>query len=101
MLPFEHGQSWSIGRWFGVPIRLHWSRALMVGIQLLRTLIQAPAYLGVELVVDVLIIASIWFHEMGHALVGRGYGMRTLEMTLHAFGGFVRQTGQASDRQQV
>src|ERR1041384_2870721 len=102
MLPFEHGKSWYVGRILGVPVRLHWSLALMVGLQLVRALVYGrfPQALWV-VPIELLIIASIWFHEMAHSLVGRSYGMRTLELTLHAFGGFVRQAGQPTDRQQM
>lgn len=102
MLPFEHGKSWYLGRLLGVPVRLHWSLALMVGLQFVRALLSGGLTIALWVIpVEVLIIASIWFHEMAHSMVGRSYGMRTLEMTLHAFGGFVRQAGQPSDRQQM
>ena len=102
MLPFEHGKSWHLGRILGVPVRLHWSLALMVGVQLVRALLNSRfPYALLVVPIELLIIASIWFHEMAHSMVGRRYGMRTLEMTLHMFGGFVRQAGQPSDRQQM
>lgn len=101
MFAFEHGHSWYAGRTFGVPVRLHWSLGLMVAIQLLRTLFDAPRFLVYVLVVELFVVLSIYFHEMAHAMVARFYGLRALDVTLHAFGGFARMSGEAPSKQQV
>jgi stage IV sporulation protein FB len=41
----------------------------------------------------VLLIFSIYLHEMGHALAGRLFGIRTLDVTLTFFGGYARLVG--------
>ncbi len=41
----------------------------------------------------VLLIFSIYLHEMGHAFAGRLFGIRTLDVTLTFFGGYARLVG--------
>lgn len=41
----------------------------------------------------VLLIFSIYLHEMGHALAGWLFGIRTLDVTLTFFGGYARLVG--------
>lgn len=101
MFGLEHGQSWLAGRVAGVPIRLHWTLGLMVVIQLVQALVYNPSYLVWAILIEVLIIGSIAFHELAHALVARGYGLRSLDITLHAFGGWARMAGEPTNTQQV
>ena len=101
MFGLAQGQSWLAGRVAGVPIRLHWSLGIMVVVQLIRTLVYNPSFLLWALLCEVLIVASIAFHELSHALVARSYGLRSLDITLHAFGGWARMSGEPTNPQQV
>lgn len=97
----NNGQSWFAGRVAGVPIHLHWSLGVMVAIQLLQTLFHSPGFLLWAALAQLLIVGSIFFHELAHATFARAYGLHCLEITLHAFGGWARMSGQSTDKQQV
>lgn len=96
-----HGPSWFAGRIAGVPIRLDWTLGLMVAIQVAQTLFHNPSMIAWVLLGELLVVGSIAFHELAHALVGRGYGLRVLDITLHAFGGWARLNGEPTNTQQV
>ena len=80
--------SLSLGRYFGIPVRAHWSIALVAvlfGVSL-------TAQLGVigGIVAVVAFLLSILAHEFGHALVARRYGVETQSIDLWALGGVAR-----------
>jgi Zn-dependent protease len=76
-------------RIFGVPVRLHFTFIL-----LLLFLIVSGAQGGASAMYNVLYIialfASVLLHELGHAAVGRRYGIRTLDIVLYPIGGVAR-----------
>lgn len=80
--------SLSLGRYSGIPVRAHWSMALVAaffGASLAATLgflagIAATAFF----------FLSILAHEFGHALVARRYGVNTESIDLWALGGVAR-----------
>ena len=80
--------SLQLGRYFGIPVRAHWSMALVAvffGVNLARAL---GLVAGVVAVVAFLL--SILAHEFGHALVARRYGVETESIDLWALGGVAR-----------
>lgn len=76
-----HQGFWTIGKWQGAPIRLHWSIAL--GVLFFGGFRFAPAiWIGFVLLVLV--------HEFGHALLVRSFRLPVLEIAVHGFGGYCR-----------
>ncbi len=80
--------SLNLGRYLGIPVRAHWSMALIA-------LLFGSSFavdLGVipGLVVTFAIFVSILLHEFGHALVARHYGVNTESIELWALGGVAR-----------
>jgi len=80
--------SLSLGRYLGIPVRAHWSMAIVA------------VLFGVSLTSDLGVVAgtivvgafflSILAHEFGHALVARRYGVQTQSIDLWALGGVAR-----------
>jgi Zn-dependent protease len=85
--------SWSIGTVADVPVRLHWSVAV-VAVFLASGLSSAvgvvPAVLGV-----LAFGGSILAHELAHALVARRSGVSTRSIELWALGGMARLDREA------
>lgn len=80
----------TIGRFQGVPIRIHWTAA--VGAFIFGRLQIVPGFwLG--------FLTLIMVHEMGHAFLVRVRRLRALEIMIHGFGGHCRhEAGSAYDR---
>lgn len=85
---FETG-FWTIGRWRGVPIRLHWS--IPLGALLFGGFRFVPGFwLGFVLLVIV--------HELGHAALARARRLEVYEVRVHGFGGVcIHRSGSAYD----
>lgn len=76
--------SLSLGRLAGIPVRAHWSMALVAiffGVNL------ASAY---GLVAGVVLVVAFFASILGHALVARRYGVQTEGIDLWALGGVAR-----------
>jgi Zn-dependent protease/predicted transcriptional regulator len=86
-----------LGRVLGIPVRLHWSWFLILGV---LTWSLAAGYLPVRLpaasagelwvygfLAALLLFASVLLHEMSHAMMARRYGLPVAGITLHVFGG--------------
>ncbi len=96
-----------LGHLFGIPIGLHWSIAVIVGlvtIGLTGTILPATAagysgaaYLIIGLAVSVGLLASIVAHELGHALVARRNGVGTRAINLFALGGVAELESEADN----
>lgn len=74
-----------LGTYAGIPVRAHWSMALVAvlfGVNLSTQLGLVPG-----LIATLAFFASILAHEFGHALVGRRYGVQTKSIDLWALGG--------------
>ena len=74
-----------LGTYAGIPVRAHWSMALIAvlfGVNLTASYGVAPG-----LIATVAFFASILAHEFGHALVARRYGVQTESIDLWALGG--------------
>ena len=80
----------SIGtvRLFGVPIRLHFTFLLLFAFLVFgmgdrQSLLANVAYIAA-------LFGSVILHELGHALVGRLHGVKTLEIVMYPIGGVTR-----------
>lgn len=95
-----------LGRIAGIEVGLHWSLAIVFVLivwtlagQILPSV--APdqpqsAYWLVSALAGLLFYVSLLSHEMGHALVARGLGVRVEGITLWIFGGVARLRGEAA-----
>lgn len=76
-------------RLFGVPIRLHFTFILLfvfliaLGLSGKQTHLMTVFYIGA-------LFGSVLLHELGHALVSRRYGIRTIEIVMFPIGGLAR-----------
>jgi Zn-dependent protease len=80
--------SLSLGRYAGIPVRAHWSMALIAaffGANLGAVFGVIPGLLA-----TVAFFVSILAHEFAHALVARRYGVQTESIDLWALGGVAR-----------
>ena len=77
-----------LGRIAGVPVRAHWSMALIAA---LFSVTLTPEYGAVTASFVVFaLFASILAHEIGHAVVARRFGVNTESIDLWALGGVAR-----------
>jgi Zn-dependent protease len=77
-----------LGTYAGIPVRAHWSMALVA--VWFGVLLTADLGLLGGLVATVAFFTSILAHEFGHAMVARHYGVRTESIDLWALGGVAR-----------
>lgn len=83
----SHGSAFGI-RLFGVPVRFHFTFVLFV-IFLGVVGLEGPS--GAQAAIYVLaLFGSVLLHELGHALVSRRYGIRTVEIVMFPIGGVAR-----------
>ncbi len=76
-------------RLFGVPVRFHFTFILLLVFVAVNTLGDRQS--GASYALSVLgLFASVLLHELGHALVGRWYGIRTNEIVMFPIGGVSR-----------
>jgi Zn-dependent protease len=78
----------SLGRWRGVPLRVHVLTPLGA-LFFTRFRLEPGAWLGFFLV--------ILLHEMGHALLVMGYRLRVSSIDLYPYGGVCRWSGSATE----
>jgi Zn-dependent protease/CBS domain-containing protein len=88
-----------VGRLLGIPLRIHWSWFVAVGLiawtlaanffpQMLAEYHPPPSWLWLLGVLAALgLFASVLLHELGHALAARFYGIATRGIRLFIFGG--------------
>src|SRR5947207_6402176 len=85
-------------RLFGVPIRLHFTFLLLLVFLIFIGI--GGQQSGLTTAVYVLaLFASVLLHEIGHAVVARAYGVRTLEIVMYPIGGASRLEAQAEPLQ--
>ncbi len=78
--------SYQIARIFGIPIRIHLSLILFLGL----TVMWGGGLRGLLLMVA--IFGSVLLHELGHALVAKSKGLPIADISLYPFGGMARMT---------
>lgn len=86
------GNSWYIGTYWGIPVKIHWTFGLLLfyvgylgysnGLQAMETI-----WLGIYILV---IFFCVVLHEYGHALTARRYGIQTEDIILSPIGGIAR-----------
>jgi Zn-dependent protease len=101
------GDGISIGRFLGIPVRVHPSVLLIAALitwslaaEELPTLAEGSAvaaYWGTAVVVAVLFLASLMAHEGAHAVVAQRHGVTVERVTLWVFGGVAWLGGEAPD----
>jgi Zn-dependent protease len=84
---------------FGVPVRFHFTFLLLLiffvisGAESAESIASYFAY-------AVAIVASVLLHELGHAMAGRVFGLRTLDVVLFPIGGLSRLERAPRPRQE-
>lgn len=71
---------------FGVPVRVHFTLGLLLGVVLVAGIGGALGFFP-AIALGVGLVASLALHEAGHAVVARRYGVATREVVLTAVGG--------------
>src|SRR6266540_4210214 len=94
------GNSWHIGRIFGIPLRIHISWFLVFALvvwSLARyyfpaVLSQSPPweYWVLGVVAALLLFVSVLVHELGHCMVALRYRIPISQITLFIFGGMAQ-----------
>jgi Zn-dependent protease/CBS domain-containing protein len=84
--------SWKIGQLAGIDMRIHATFLLLLGWALVSYWMagksMAAMLAGIAFIVA--LFACVVLHEMGHALAGRKFGIRTRDITLLPIGGVAR-----------
>ncbi len=73
----------------GVPVRFHFTFVLLL-IFLIVVGLEGRQSAAGDIVFVTALFASVLLHELGHALVARHYGVRTLEIVMFPIGGVAR-----------
>ena len=92
-------ESVRLGRLFGIPVGLHWSLLVILGLLTADLAVALPGDLTVAAVVvaalgAVALFASVLSHEIGHSIVARHHGVRVEGITLWLLGGIARLDGE-------
>jgi len=74
-------------RFLGFPVVVHPIAWLVLGFILLSRASGGPQALVGGVVLAVVLFVSIMVHELGHALVARGFRLGPIQITIHGFGG--------------
>ncbi len=85
----EDRGSWQLGRFFGIPTRIHFSFVLVLLYVGITTWQAAQSSLAVlfGLGFALAVFFCVLLHEFGHALVAKRFGIRTRRITLWPIGG--------------
>jgi Zn-dependent protease/CBS domain-containing protein len=85
---------------FGVPVRLHFTFVLLLIFLLFIGV--GGAQSGASTAIYVLaLFASVLLHELGHTLVARRYGIKTIEIVMFPIGGVARPERQPKAREEL
>lgn len=92
--------AWTIGRLFGIPVRLHFTMVLVPFLTYNWMPVSGlPGFLIWASVV-VLLFGSVLLHEFGHALTARRFGISTQDIVLTPIGGIARVTSMPQNPKQ-
>jgi stage IV sporulation protein FB len=90
----------SLGTIFGVPIRLHFTFLLLLVFLVVNGIGDKQS--GAATAVYILaLFASVLLHEIGHTLVARHYGIKTIEIVMFPIGGISRPERLPKGRQEL
>jgi len=90
----------SLGRLFGVPIRLHFTFLLLLVFLIVNSISDKQSGLSTGLYILAL-FGSVLLHEIGHTLVARHYGIKTLEIVMFPIGGVSRPERMPQGREEL
>jgi Zn-dependent protease len=103
MMPLFGG--FSVGRWFGFPIRIDYSWFILIAlivwifstVEFPRQLpgYGEPAYLAMGIAAALFFFLSLLLHELAHSVVARSRGIHVQGITLFIFGGVAQTTMEA------
>jgi Zn-dependent protease/CBS domain-containing protein len=94
------GGSVGVVRLFGVPVRFHFTFLLLLAFLLFIGVGQRQSGAFTALYILAL-FGSVLLHELGHALVARRYGIRTIEIVMFPIGGVARLDRLPHGKQEV
>lgn len=84
----------------GIPIRIHFTFFLLLGILALTHNAEEGPVAGMLLFV-LAVFACVALHELGHALMARRFGIRTTDITLYPIGGIARLKSMGTPPQEL
>jgi Zn-dependent protease/CBS domain-containing protein len=97
--PFIPGSIGAV-RVFGVPVRLHFTFVILLIFLLFIGI--GGRQSGASTAIYVLaLFASVLLHELGHTLVARHYGIKTIEIVMFPIGGVSRQERRPKAREEL
>jgi Zn-dependent protease/CBS domain-containing protein len=84
--------SWSVGRMFGIRVKIHFTFLLFVGwIAVAQGILAGNVMQAVlSAVLMLLVFGCVLLHELGHALTARRFGVATRDIILLPIGGVAR-----------
>jgi Zn-dependent protease/CBS domain-containing protein len=84
--------SWKLGRIAGIPVYVHWTFSILIAWVVVNSWLKSGDVGSVAISVGFIIavFTCIVFHELGHALTARRFGVRTSDITLLPIGGVAR-----------
>ncbi len=77
-------------RFFGTPIRVHWTFPAVLLLLVLMVLDAPPAGRGPLAILALSALAALVLHELGHALAAKVFRVRVGGVVLHFFGGLTQ-----------
>jgi Zn-dependent protease/CBS domain-containing protein len=109
--------TWHAATIAGIPVRIHFTLVLLLlwiawmEFRAISATGIAPSgdgallnwilFIGGRILFIVGLFCCVLFHELGHALAGRYYGIRTAEIMLYPFGGVARLKGMGTPGQEL
>lgn len=83
-----------LGRFFGLEVKLDWTLLILVALLAVSFSASVPGIAGILAGVffAVLLVVSVFAHEMGHVTVGRKFGVDFHSIILFIFGGAAMMT---------
>ncbi|MBK9378762.1 MAG: site-2 protease family protein [Saprospiraceae bacterium] len=87
--------SWNIGKFFGIPARIHWSFLLIIAYTAGSALQEGKNWhsILVEVVFVLTVFLCVLLHEYGHAITAKKYDIQTEDIILLPIGGVARLRG--------
>ena len=89
-------KQFKVGVFWGIPLYIHIMLVFFFGVFVLTSLSNP-----IRLIFPLLIILSVYLHELGHALSSAAFGNRPRRIVLHMFGGVAEVPPGLSSRQQL